>query len=107
MTTLDKLPIELDETSDGGRYYIPSENPLDEEAELTFRKSGETTLIADHTGVPSRYRGQGLGLLLVERLVDDARAKGLTIVPRCPFIAAMYAKHPEWADVMESSAPSR
>tara|TARA_R110000782_G_scaffold13611_4_gene40068 strand:+ start:2851 stop:3174 length:324 start_codon:yes stop_codon:yes gene_type:complete len=107
MTTLDKLSIKLEETAGGGRYYIPSENSLDEEAELTFRKSGETTLIADHTGVPSRYRGQGIGLLLVERLVDDARANGLRIVPKCPFIAAMYAKFPEWSDVMEGNPPRR
>ncbi|HNP62947.1 MAG TPA: GNAT family N-acetyltransferase [Woeseiaceae bacterium] len=106
MTKPDKLSIKLEETSDKGRYYIPSENPQNEEAELTFRKSGKNTVVADHTGVPTRYRGQGIGLLLVKRLVDDARAKKIKIIPKCPFIAAMYAKHPEWADVMQGS-PAR
>ncbi len=103
----EKLSIELEETAKRGRFYIPSDNPQDEEAELTFRKSGEATIVADHTGVPTKYRGQGIGLLLVDRLVDHARTNGLTIIPKCPFIAAMYAKHPEWADIMKGSPPSR
>jgi predicted GNAT family acetyltransferase len=54
--------------------------------------------------VPDRYRGQGIGLMLAERLIEDARASGVTIVPLCPFVRAMYEKHPEWSDVMQASA---
>lgn len=67
-------------------------------AELTFSKLGKSSVIADHTGVPEALKGTGVGRALVEALVADARARGLKIVPLCPFVKAQYARHPEWAD---------
>lgn len=98
------MQIELEETSSKGRYFIRTEDPGADEAELTFSKFGDKTIIADHTGVPDRYRGQGIGLMLVEKLIEDARAKGVKVVPVCPFIRAMFEKHPEWSDVMQANA---
>lgn len=56
-------------------------------------------IIADHTGVPEAFRGTGAGLELVKRLVADARAEGVKIIPLCPFVNAQRRRHPEWADV--------
>ncbi|MBN8293194.1 N-acetyltransferase [Rhodobacter sp. NTK016B] len=72
-----------------------------EEAELTFSIVSPTLIIADHTGVPDSFRGTGAGKALVERLVADARAEGVKIVPLCPFVNAQRARHPEWADVFQ------
>ena len=47
------------------------------------------------------FRGKGVGVLLVARAVDDARAAGKTIIPLCPFAAAQFRRHPEWADVLK------
>ena len=70
-----------------------------EEAELTYSITTPTLIIADHTGVPDRFRGTGAGLALVEALVAAARADGFKVVPLCPFVNATRKKHPEWADV--------
>lgn len=70
-----------------------------EEAELTYSITTPTLIIADHTDVPDSLRGTGAGLMLVERLVADARAEAVKIVPLCPFVNATRKKHPEWADV--------
>ncbi|UWR23405.1 GNAT family N-acetyltransferase [Sulfitobacter sp. S190] len=78
-----------------GRYVLHLQG---QEAELTYSKLGETQVIADHTDVPETLKGTGAGLMLVERLVADARAEGFRIVPLCPFVNAMRRKHPEWAD---------
>ena len=91
--------IELVETNGKGRYVIAG--PDDAEAELTFTKVGANQIIIDHTGVPDAFRGQGAGLRLVERAVEDARAAGKTIIPLCPFAAAQFRRHPEWADVLK------
>lgn len=91
--------IELVETNGKGRYVIAG--PDGAEAELTFTKVGATQIIIDHTGVPDAFRGQGAGLRLVERAVEDARAAGKTIIPLCPFAAAQFRRHPEWADVLK------
>ena len=79
-----------------GRYVIRKDG---EEAELTYSISSPTLIIADHTGVPDSFRGTGAGAALVQRLVDDARAEGVKIVPLCPFVNAQRARHPDWADV--------
>ena len=85
----------MEEDGTKGRYVLSIDGA---EAELTFSKLGATQVIADHTGVPETLKGTGAGLMLVERLVADARKKGFRIVPLCPFVNAMRRKHPEWAD---------
>ena len=91
--------IELEETGSKGRYRLRS--PAGAEAELTFSKVGASMIIIDHTEVPDAFRGQGAGLRLVTRAVEDARAAGKTIMPLCPFAAAQFRRHPEWADVLK------
>ncbi len=82
----------------GGRYVarVPG---IDAEAELTFRSRPSGAVVAAHTGVPDVFRGQGLGRLLVTRLVEDARKEGFKIIPACSYVDAERRKHPEWADV--------
>ena len=87
--------IAREERGGKGRYVL-LENGA--QAELTYRLAPPGRIIADHTGVEDGLRGTGAGAALVERMVADARAAGLKIVPRCSFVAAQRAKHPDWAD---------
>ena len=85
---------------DGQRGRYAARLPgIGEEAELVYNHRGEGVISADHTGVPPAAEGHGVGAALVRRMVEDARAKGWTIVPRCPFVAAQAKRHPEWAAV--------
>lgn len=93
-----ELPIELEDHGHKGRYVVRGAGGA--EAEMTFTRSGDTRLIIDHTGVPDAFRGQGIGAKLVARAVEDARAQAKTILPLCPFAAAQFKRHPEWADVL-------
>ncbi len=68
-------------------------------AELTWRAMGPLR-IADHTFVPPAMRGQGVAQILVEALVADAREHGFKIVPQCSYVAALFRRHPEWADLL-------
>jgi hypothetical protein len=95
----DQPQIQIEDTGSKGRYFIRT--PVGDEAEMTFTKVGERQIIIDHTGVPDAFRGQGAGLRLVTRAVEDARAAGKTIIPLCPFAAAQFRRHPEWADVLK------
>ena len=79
-----------------GRYVVARDG---HEAELTYSIASPSLIVADHTGVPEVWRGQGVGAALVERLVADARAEGVKIVPLCPFVNRWRARHPDWADV--------
>lgn len=96
---MDDLPaIELEDNGAKGRYVLRGADGA--EAEITFTRVGEQRIIIDHTEVPDAFRGQGVGLRLVTRAVEDARAAGRRIIPLCPFAAAQFRRHPEWADVL-------
>ena len=82
-------------TGSTGRYVLC---PGDHEAELTCSITSPVLVIADHTQVPDSLRGTGAGLALVTQLVQDTRAKGFRIMPRCPFLNAQRKRHPDWAD---------
>jgi predicted GNAT family acetyltransferase len=93
---LSEITREIGETK--GRYVYRADGA---EAELTYSIASPHLIIADHTGVPDAFRGQGIGLRLAERLVADARAEGVKIVALCPFVKAQARRHPDWADVIQ------
>lgn len=94
------ITIGHSESESGGRYEARVEGRSGE-GELTYRRVSPTKIIANHTGVDDSLRGTGVGKVLVERLVADARSEGFTIVPQCSFVLALSKRHPEWSDVME------
>lgn len=94
----DDIEIAIEESGAKGRYVVKGPDGAD--AEMTFSKVGDRQIIIDHTAVPDVFRGQGVGARMVERAVEDARAAGKTIIPLCPFAAAQFRRHPEWADVL-------
>jgi predicted GNAT family acetyltransferase len=53
-----------------------------------------------HTEVFDAYEGRGIGSALAKGALDDVRASGRRLVPRCPFIAAYVRRHPEHADLV-------
>ncbi len=53
-----------------------------------------------HTVVPPALEGRGIASRLIRHGLSEARARGLRVVPQCPFVAAYIRKHPEWADLL-------
>jgi predicted GNAT family acetyltransferase len=95
------VTITREDGETGGRY-VARVAGIDAEAELTFSRAGPKLIIADHTGVPEVFRGQGVGLALVERMIADARAEDFKIFALCPYVKAQWKKHPEWNDVFKT-----
>ena len=56
-------------------------------------------IVALHTEVPPEFGGRGIASALVRRVLDDARAAGVKVTPRCPFFVAHFERHPEDADL--------
>jgi predicted GNAT family acetyltransferase len=94
-----KIIITREDKPTGGRYVARIEGKPD--AEMSFSKAGEKIIIIDHTGVPDELGGMGVGKALVEFMVMDVRARGLKIVPLCPFTNAMLRRHKEWQDILK------
>ncbi len=53
-----------------------------------------------HTEVPEALSGQGVGTRLARGALQQVAARGLKVVPKCPFIAAFIRKNPEFATLL-------
>lgn len=53
-----------------------------------------------HTEVLPAYHGQGIAEQLVRFALDDARRRGLRVIPTCPYVRAYVERHPEWHDIV-------
>lgn len=67
---------------------------------LEYRGRKETRSLT-HTEIDERFEGQGLGGILVKEALDDVRAKGLQVIPICPFVKAYLGRHPEYVDLVD------
>jgi predicted GNAT family acetyltransferase len=66
--------------------------------ELVYRDRGGGVVAFLHTEVDPNVRLRGLGSALVAAALDDARERGLRVVPICPLVDAYVRRHPGYAD---------
>jgi predicted GNAT family acetyltransferase len=69
-------------------------------AGLLYYRERPGRLILVHTEVAEELEGHGVGGRLVAGVLDDIRARGLTVTAVCPFAAGYLEKHPEYADLV-------
>lgn len=81
----------------GSFFYEEQGNCL---AEMVYVMAPEQKMIIEHTEVDDSLKGQGVGLMLLETLVDYVRKKEIKVIPLCPFANAMLKKHTEWHDIL-------
>jgi predicted GNAT family acetyltransferase len=65
-----------------------------------FDKDG--SVVFTHTEIDPAFGGQGLGGQLARAALDDVQSRGLSVVPRCPFIKGWIDKHPDYRDLVKS-----
>jgi predicted GNAT family acetyltransferase len=70
-----------------------------ETAFALVREEGDVVTV-HHTEVPRHLRGSGNGARLAAAVLDDIRARGLKVRPRCPFVAAFIRDNPQYADMV-------
>jgi predicted GNAT family acetyltransferase len=59
------------------------------------------TVVFTHTVIEPQFEGRGLGSAVARYALDDARRRGLAVVPRCPFIHRFIERHPDYADLVK------
>ena len=62
------------------------------------KREGSVVLV--HTEVDPAFKGRGVGGSLARGVLDDLRAKGVSVVPLCPFVKGWIDKHPEYRDMV-------
>ena len=65
----------------------------------TYRRADNVVTIP-HVEAPQELRGKGTAGRLMEGIAVLAREGGLKIVPRCPYAAAWFRRHPEDSDIL-------
>ena len=54
----------------------------------------------NHTGVRPAYGGQGIARRLVEKVIEEARARQIKILPLCSYASKMMEGKTEYQDVL-------
>jgi predicted GNAT family acetyltransferase len=81
------------------RYEAEVEGML---AICTYERNGQTFAF-NHVLVPPVIEGRGIGTQLVRFGLDDVRAQGAVVIPRCPFVLAVIRNFPEYFDIVAPS----
>jgi predicted GNAT family acetyltransferase len=100
--------VKVEDRLESNRYEIDVDGEI---AYLTYRRKPDHILLA-HTEVPESLRGRGLGQLLAQHAMEEARNTGTHVVVKCPFVTSWLRRHPEYdhlviARVSESGEVSR
>lgn len=69
--------------------------------EMTFSIANDSFIIIDHTDVDPKFKGQGVGKKLLDKVVEWAREENIKIMPLCPFANAMFQKNKDIQDVLK------
>lgn len=86
--------VSVSDNAEQSRYEVRLDGELGGFAEYVL---ADGVITFTHTEVA--IEGKGLGSKLVRHALDEVRAKGLTVVPQCPFVRGYLEKHPELAEV--------
>ena len=63
-------------------------------------------IVFTHTEVDPAFEGRGVGGALAKEALDEvAQDDSLRVVPRCPFIKAWIARHPDYAALVRPTPP--
>ena len=68
-------------------------------AMLEYQTDGKRIELV-HTEVPPEAEGKGIAGALVRAALDDARGRGLRVIPTCPFVRTYIQRHPEYASLV-------
>lgn len=79
------------------RYEIHSDGEL--AGFVTYRlRSGLIELV--HTEIYEEFEGRGLGGQLISFALNDARERGLAVLPFCPFANDYIHRHRQYVDLV-------
>lgn len=89
--------VEIRDAPGRSRYELVVDGEV--AGQIVYRERGDA-LVMVHTDVAPELEGRGLGARLVSGALDDVRARGLKIVPLCPFVRSYVERHPEYAELV-------
>jgi predicted GNAT family acetyltransferase len=69
-------------------------------AEIVYRLREPDAIDLLHTEVLPEFEGQGLASKISTFAFEDARKRGLKVIPSCSYIQVFVRKHPEYGELV-------
>jgi uncharacterized protein len=91
------MDISVTDAPDSSRYEARHGDTTVGSAE--YRLEGDR-IVFTHTKVDDELEGEGVGGQLARGALDDARRRGLSVVPECSFIREWIDRHDDYADLV-------
>jgi predicted GNAT family acetyltransferase len=95
---------EVIDNPDERRYEIHSDGQL---AGYLVYGSRPGLIALVHTETLPEFEGRGFGGKLVRGALDHARARGMSVLPFCPFVNGWIERHPEYLDLVPEGERER
>jgi predicted GNAT family acetyltransferase len=89
--------VSVRDNADYPRYELLLDG--DVVGEILYRSFSDRIALI-HTEVSPSVEGRGFGARLVAGALDDIRARGLQVVPICPFVSSYISRHPDYRDLV-------
>jgi predicted GNAT family acetyltransferase len=64
---------------------------------------GNESILIKHTEVLAAHEGHGYGSAMLRYILDQARQRGQTVIPICPYSAKFIREHAEYLDLVKPS----
>ena len=93
----DKPSPEVTHNAEAGRFEATVDGQT---SYASYVRQGDRMVI-DYAYVPPPLRGTGLAERVVRAALENARSDGLSVVPRCSYVASFISRHKEYHDLLE------
>ncbi|HLO90003.1 MAG TPA: GNAT family N-acetyltransferase [Lentimicrobium sp.] len=94
------MNIEKKESGKTGKFFIQEDD--DVLADINWLVNDDDNYVINHTSVSEKLSGQGIGIKLLDAVVDMARDKNKKVIAGCEFAKVMFKRHEEkYKDVWE------
>jgi len=91
------MTIDVQDRPDGDRFEVTVDGAP--AGSLSYRLDPDRISFT-HAEVDPAFGGRGVGSALAAYALDDARARGLAVLPDCPFVSSYVAKNPEYVELV-------
>jgi hypothetical protein len=94
------VAVQVHDNPDERRYEAVVDGEL---AGFTAYRTQPGLIAFVHTEVKDAFERHGIASILIREALDDARRRGLEVLPFCPFVNSFIAEHREFVDLVPRS----